>query len=101
LQAFIWQSSYLRLQRGGKQKAWRKKRKYDSLLWFLFPLLFLPLQLLQDYRNSNLEASGIAMTCSLHQAIPSSLQVTVPVGDIWGERTVFRVRGSEPKHGVK
>jgi hypothetical protein len=29
-----------------------------------------------------LEASGISMTCSLHQAVPSSLQVTVSIGDI-------------------
>jgi hypothetical protein len=26
----------------------------------------LPLQLFQDHRNSNLEASGVAMTCSFH-----------------------------------
>jgi hypothetical protein len=26
----------------------------------------LPLQLFQDHRNSNLEASGIAMTCTFH-----------------------------------
>jgi hypothetical protein len=57
--------------------------------------------LFQDHRNSNLEASGIAMTCSLHQAVPSSLRVTISVGDIWGERTVVRVWGFEPKHGVK
>jgi hypothetical protein len=67
LQDFIWQPSYLWLQRGGKQKAWRKKRKYASFLWFLvFPLQLLPLQLFQNHHNSNLEASGVAMTCSFH-----------------------------------
>jgi hypothetical protein len=44
--------------------------------------------LFQDHCDSNLEASGVAMTCSLHQAVPSSLQVTVPVRDIWEKETI-------------
>jgi hypothetical protein len=31
-----------------------------------FPLQFFPLQLLQDHRNGNVEASGIAVICSFH-----------------------------------
>jgi hypothetical protein len=29
-----------------------------------------------------LEASGMTVACSLHQAVPGSFQVTVPIGDI-------------------
>jgi hypothetical protein len=29
-----------------------------------------------------LDASGMTVACSLHQADPSSFQVTVPIGDI-------------------
>jgi hypothetical protein len=47
-----------------------------------FPLQFFPLQLFQDHRDNNVEASGIAMTCSFHQAIPERLQVVVPVRNI-------------------
>jgi hypothetical protein len=80
---FIWQPNHPRLQEGGKQKAWRNKWKYASFLWLhVFPLQLFPLQLFQDHRNRNMEASGIAMTCSFHQAIPGSLQVVVPVRNI-------------------
>jgi hypothetical protein len=44
-----------------------------------FPLQLFPLQLFQDHRDGNVEASGITVTCSFHQAIPGSLQVVVPV----------------------
>jgi hypothetical protein len=47
-----------------------------------FPLQVFPIQLFQDHRDSNVEASGIAMTCSFHQAIRGSLQVVVPVRNI-------------------
>jgi hypothetical protein len=76
---FVCQPSYLRLQKGacGKQKAWMKKRKYASFLWFrVFPLQLFPLQLFQDHHDGNVEASGIVMTC-FHQAVPISLQVVI------------------------
>jgi hypothetical protein len=47
-----------------------------------FPLQLFSLQLFQDHCDSNVEASGIAMTCSFHQAIPGGLQVVVPVRNI-------------------
>jgi hypothetical protein len=58
---------------GGKQKAWRKKRKYDSVFSLLLRLL--PLRFLQDHRNDNLECTGVTMICCLHQAVPSRFQV--------------------------
>jgi hypothetical protein len=56
----------LKITRGGKQKAWRKKRKYASFIFLVLLLQLLPLQLFQDHRDGNLEASGIAMACSFH-----------------------------------
>jgi hypothetical protein len=50
---------------GGKQKAWRKKRKYASILFSLL-LQLLPLQLFQDHRDGSLEALGVTMARSLH-----------------------------------
>jgi hypothetical protein len=47
-----------------------------------FPLQLFPLQLFQDHRDRNVEASGIAVTCSFHQAVPGSLQVVIPVRNI-------------------
>jgi hypothetical protein len=38
--------------------------------------------LFQDHHDGNLEALGMTMARSLHQAVPSSFQVTVPVGSI-------------------
>jgi hypothetical protein len=38
--------------------------------------------LFQDHHDDNLEALGMTMARSLHQDVPSSLQVTVPVGNI-------------------
>jgi VanZ family protein len=73
------------------QKAWRKKRKYASILFYLL-LQLLPLQLFQDHRDSNLEAVGMTMVCCLHQAVPSRFQVTVPVRDICDRGTVVRDR---------
>jgi hypothetical protein len=74
-------SDNLELREGGKQKAWRKKRKYASILFSLL-LQLLPLQLFQDHRDGNLEAVGMTMVCCLHQAVPSRFQVIVPVRDI-------------------
>jgi hypothetical protein len=56
----------LKITKGGKQKAWRKKRKYDSFIFLVLLPQLLPLQLFQDHRDGNLEASGIAMTCNFH-----------------------------------
>jgi hypothetical protein len=36
----------------------------------------------KDHRDGNLEASGMTVACSLHQAVPGSFQITVPVEDI-------------------
>jgi hypothetical protein len=66
---------------GGKQKAWRKKRKYDSIFSLLL-LRLLPLQLFQDHRGGNLEGTGVTMVRGLHQAVPGRFQVVVPVRDI-------------------
>jgi hypothetical protein len=74
-------SDNLELRGGGTQKAWRKKRKYASILFSLL-LQLLPLQLFQDHRDGNLEAMGMTIVCCLHQAIPSRFQVIVPVRDI-------------------
>jgi hypothetical protein len=74
-------SSNLELRGGGKQKAWRKKRKYASILFSLL-LQLLTLQLFQDHRDGNLESMGMTMFCCLHQAVPSRFQVIVPVRDI-------------------
>jgi hypothetical protein len=38
--------------------------------------------LFQDHRDGNLEALGMTMARSLHQAIPGSFQVTVPIENI-------------------
>jgi hypothetical protein len=56
LQDYIEQPWWSDLRGGGKQKAWRKKRKYDSIFSLLLRLL--PLQLLQDHRDGNLERMG-------------------------------------------
>jgi hypothetical protein len=61
---------------GGKQKAWRKKQKYGSIFYLLLQLV--PLQLLQDHRDGNLEAVGMTMVRCFCQAVPSRFQVIVP-----------------------
>jgi hypothetical protein len=81
LAGFLFDSSAAQGYKGGKQKAWRKKRKHASILFSLL-LQLLPLQLFQDHRDGNLEALGMTVARSLHQTVPSSFQVTVPVGNI-------------------
>jgi hypothetical protein len=66
-----------------------------------FSLQLLPLQLFQDHRNSNLEASGVAMTCSFHQAVPRSLQVTVPVREDWKREQLLKHEDLSLSMGVK
>jgi hypothetical protein len=82
----------IRTTGGGKQKAWRKKRKYDSIFSLLLQLL--PLQLFQDHHDGDSEAVGMTMVCCLHQAVPSRSQVIVPIRDIWDRGVV--VRGRDP-----
>jgi hypothetical protein len=71
------------ITRGWEAKGLEKEAKvcFISLIP-RFPLQLFPLQLFQDHRNSNVEASGIAMTCSFHQVIPGSLQTVVPIRNI-------------------
>jgi hypothetical protein len=80
LQDYIEQPWWSDLRGSGKQKAWRKKRKYDSVFSLLLRLL--PFQLFQDHRDGNLERMGVTMVGGLHQAIPGRLQAVVPVRDI-------------------
>jgi hypothetical protein len=57
--------------------------KVASFLWFsAFPLELIPLQPLQAHHDGDMETLGAGMFCSFHQAIPSGLQVVVPVGHI-------------------
>jgi hypothetical protein len=83
----------VRTTRGGKQKAWHKKRKYDSIFSLLLQLL--PLQLFQDHRDSNLEAVGMTTVCCLRQAVPSRFQVIVPIRDIWDRGVIVRGRDAD------
>jgi hypothetical protein len=81
----IWQSSFLKITR---ESLWEAEGlEEEAKVCFIsltprFPLQFFSLQLLQDHRDGDVEASGIAVTCSFHQAIPGSLQVVVPVRNI-------------------
>jgi predicted thioesterase len=60
-----------------------EEAKVSSLLWLnAFPLELVPLQLLQDHRDSGVETLGAGVFCSFHQAVPGGLQVVVPVGHI-------------------
>jgi hypothetical protein len=60
-----------------------EEAKVASFLWFnTFPLEFFYLQPLQDHRDGDMETLGAGMFCSFHQAIPSGLQVVVPVRHI-------------------
>jgi hypothetical protein len=47
-----------------------------------FPLQFFKLQPLQDHRYGNIEASGVPVLSSFHQAVPGGLQFVVPVRNI-------------------
>jgi hypothetical protein len=57
-----------------------------SMLHFFDPAFFLFSSSLFSYSkttvNDNVEASGIAVICSFHQAVPGGLQVVVPVRNI-------------------
>jgi hypothetical protein len=59
----------------------QEEAKVSSFLWLsAFPLELVPLQLLQDYRDSDTETLGAGVFCSFHQIVPGGLQVVVPVG---------------------
>jgi hypothetical protein len=47
-----------------------------------FPLELFLLQPLQDHRDGDVEALGVGVFCSFHQAVPGGLQVVVPVKHI-------------------
>jgi hypothetical protein len=72
-----------KITRGWEAEGLEKEAKvYFIPLILRFPLHLFPLQLFQDHCNSNLEASGVAVTCSFHQAVLGSLQVVVSVRNI-------------------
>jgi hypothetical protein len=81
LAGFLFDSSATQDYKGWEAEGLRKKRKYASILFSLL-LKLLPLQLFQDHRDGNLETLGMTMARGFHQAVPSSFQVTVPVGNI-------------------
>jgi hypothetical protein len=74
-----------KITREGLQEAecLEEEVKVVSFFWFsAFPLELFPLQPLQDHRDGDVETLGAGMFCSFHQAIPSGLQVVVPIGHI-------------------
>jgi hypothetical protein len=57
----------LKITDGWEAEGLEKEAKVCFIpLILCFPLQLLPLQLFQDHRDSNLEASKVAMTCSFH-----------------------------------
>jgi hypothetical protein len=61
----------------------QEEAKVSSFLWLsAFPLELVPLQLLQDHRDGDVETLGAGVFCSFHQTIPGDIQVVVPVGHI-------------------
>jgi hypothetical protein len=79
LQVFYLTVQLLKITRGWETESLAKKAKV-CFIPFFFELL--PLQLFQDHRDGNLEASRVTVASGLHQAIPRGFQVTVPVGNI-------------------
>jgi hypothetical protein len=81
----IWQPSFLKITR---ESLWEAEGLEEEAkvcfisLTLRFPLQFFSLQLHPDHRDCNVEASGIAVICSFHQAVPGSFQVVVPVRNI-------------------
>jgi hypothetical protein len=60
-----------------------EEAKVSSFLWLsAFPLELIPLQLLQDHRDCDVETLRAGMFCSFHQTILGGLQFVVPVGQI-------------------
>jgi hypothetical protein len=72
-----------KITRGREAEGLEKEAKVCFIPLILrFSSSALPSSTFQDHYNSNLEASGVAVTCSFHQAIPGSLQVVVSVRNI-------------------
>jgi hypothetical protein len=67
LAGFYLTTQLLKITRGWEAEGLEKEEKVCFIpLIPCFPLQLLSLQLFQDYRNGNLEASGVAMACSFH-----------------------------------
>jgi hypothetical protein len=74
-----------KITREGLQEAGCLEEEAKVCFIFLvlrFPLQFFPLQPLQDHRDGNVEASGIAVFYNFHQAVLGGLQVVVPIRHI-------------------
>jgi hypothetical protein len=74
-----------KITKEGLQKAegLQEEVKVSSFLGLsAFPLELVPLQLLLDHRDSDVESLGAGVFCSFHQIVPGGLQVVVPVGHI-------------------
>jgi hypothetical protein len=81
LAGFYLTTQLLKITRGWEAEGLAKEAKVCFNPFSLL-LQLLPLQLFQDHRDDNLEASGMTVARSLHQAVPSSFQVTVPIRNI-------------------
>jgi hypothetical protein len=85
LQVLLLTMQLSEITKGGLQDAegLKEEAKVALFLWLgAFPLELVPLQLLQDHRDCDAETLGAGVFCSLHQTIPGSLQVVVPVRHI-------------------
>jgi hypothetical protein len=52
----------------------QEEAKVSSFLWLnTFPLELVPLQLLQDHRDGDVETLGAGVFCSFHQTVPGGL----------------------------
>jgi hypothetical protein len=56
----------LKITRGWEAEGLAEEAKVCFIHFSCLLLQLLPLQLFQDHRNGNLEALGVAMTCSFH-----------------------------------
>jgi hypothetical protein len=56
----------LKITRGWEAEGMEEEAKVCFIHFSCFASSAPPLQLFQDHRDSNLETSGVAMTCSLH-----------------------------------
>jgi hypothetical protein len=85
LQVLLLTEQLPKITKEGLQEAegLEEEAKVSSFLWLgAFPLEFIPLQVLQDHRDGDVETLGAGVFCSFHQTVPGSLQVVVPVGHI-------------------
>jgi hypothetical protein len=85
LQVLLLIMQLLKITKEGLEEAegLEEEAKISSFLWLgAFPLELVPLQLLQDHRDGDVETLGAGVFCSFHQTVPGGLQVVVPVGHI-------------------